>query len=205
MAEITLVAEPGRATGSAESRRLRGSGRIPAVVYGHGGEGVAVSVDGRDLRHALSGKSGTNQLLDLRVGDSSHLALARMIQRHPVRHTVTHVDFQVVRRDEIVTAEVPIVLVGESESIKAARATVEQALMTLPVRANPARIPVSVEVEMSSLEPGGVIRVDDITLPAGVTADLSGDEVVVLVSSGDAQDDGEAADAGEGTSGSEEG
>ena len=202
MPEITLLAEPGRSTGSAECRRLRAAGRIPAVVYGHGGEGVAVSVDGKDLRHALSGKSGTNQLLDLRVGDSSHLALARMIQRHPVRHTVTHVDFQVVRRDEIVGAEVPIVLIGESESIKAARATIEQALTTLAVRANPARIPVSVEVDLTSLEPGGVIRVDDISLPDGVTVDVPGDEVVVLASSGEV---GETGDAEEDASGPEEG
>ena len=197
MPEITLLAEPGRATGSAESRRLRAAGRIPAVVYGHGGEGAAVSVDGKDLRHALSGKSGTNQLLDLRVGDTSHLALARMIQRHPVRHTVTHVDFQVVRRDEIVGAEVPIVLVGESDSIKAARATIEQALTTLAVRANPAKIPVSVEVDLTELEPGGVIRVEDISLPDGVTVDVPGDEVVVLASSGELGDVGETGEAGD--------
>ena len=118
MAEITLVAEPGRPTGSAASRRLRAAGRIPAVVYGHGGAGTSVSVDGRDLRHALSGEAGLNQLLSLQVGSDTHLALARAIQRHPVRHTVLHVDFQIVRRDEVISAEVPIVLVGEARAVE---------------------------------------------------------------------------------------
>jgi large subunit ribosomal protein L25 len=205
MAEITLAAAPGRVTGSAESRRLRAAGRIPAVVYGHGGEGVAVSVDGRELRHALSGESGTNQLLDLRIAGESQLVLTRMIQRHPVRHTVTHVDFQVVRRDEIVSADVPVVLVGESEAVKAVRANIEQVLSSLTVRANPARIPVSVEVDMSHLQPGGVIRVEDLPLPDGVTADVPGDEVVVLASVGELQDDSETSGDGEGASSSEEG
>src|ERR1700678_2432161 len=99
MAEITLVAEPGRLTGSSESRRLRASGRIPGVLYGHGGEGTSVSVDGREFRQALSGGAGLNQLLSLQVGSETHLAMARSLQRHPVRHTVIHVDFQIVRRD----------------------------------------------------------------------------------------------------------
>src|ERR1700759_5270608 len=118
MAEITLVARSGRTTGSASSRRLRAAGRIPAVVYGHGMAGESVSVDGRELRHALSGEAGVNQLLSLKVGSETHLALARALQRHPVRHTVLHVDFQVVSRDEIISAEVPVVLVGEAKAVE---------------------------------------------------------------------------------------
>src|SRR3984885_5043419 len=128
MAEIVLVAEPGRLTGSAASRRLRTSGRVPAVVYGHGGGGTSVSVDGRDLRHALSGASGLNQLLSLKVGSETHLAMARSLQRHPVRHTVVHVDFQIVRRDEVISADVPILLVGEPRNSKTDTALVEHLL-----------------------------------------------------------------------------
>src|ERR1700722_17242053 len=105
MAEITLVAQTGRVTGSPASRRLRRAGSIPAVVYGHGIDPVSVSVDGRELRHALSGDAGLNQLLDVSVDGHSHLALARELQRHPVRNTVVHVDFQVVSRDQVVTSE----------------------------------------------------------------------------------------------------
>ena len=182
MAEITLVAEPGRATGSSESRRLRAAGRIPAVVYGHGIEGISVSVDGRALRHALSGDSGTNQLLELKVGSDTHLAMARVLQRHPVRHTVLHVDFQIVRRDEVISADVPVILTGEAKAVEQEQGLVEQQLTSLTVNATPARIPNSIEVDISDLKVGEGIRVGDLQLPSGVTTDAPEDEIVVIAS-----------------------
>jgi large subunit ribosomal protein L25 len=182
MAEITLVAEPGRITGSASSRRLRHEGRIPAVVYGHGVDGISVSVDGRELRHALSGEVGLNQLLNLKIGKDSQLALARSIQRHPVRHTVLHVDFQIVRRDEIISAEVPIVLSGEAHQVEQEKGIVEQPLTSLTVHATPAAIPPKIEVDISALTIGDSIRVGDLKLPSGVTTDVSPDEVIVIAS-----------------------
>lgn len=182
MAEITLTAERGRATGSSESRRLRAVGRIPAVVYGHGMEGISVSVDGRALRHALSGASGTNQLLELKIGSDTHLAMARVLQRHPVRHTVLHVDFQVVRRDEVISADVPIVLTGEAKSVEKEQGLVEQQLTSLTVNATPGRIPNSIEVDINDLKVGEGIRVGDLELPSGVTTDAPEDEIVVIAS-----------------------
>ena len=180
MAEYTLVAEPGRDTGSAASRRLRASGRVPAVVYGHGLEARSVSVDGRELRHALSGDAGLNQLLSLRIGSDTHLALARSLQRHPVRHTVVHVDFQVVRRDEVIAAEVPIVLIGEAKAVEQEKGIVEQQLTSLTVHATPDRIPGHIEVDISGLTVGEGIRVSDLALPPSVTTDVSPDELVAL-------------------------
>jgi len=182
MAEITLVAEPGRPTGSAESRRLRTSGRIPAVLYGHGGAGQSVSVDGREFRHALSGGAGLNQLLSLKVGSETHLAMARSLQRHPVRHTVIHVDFQIVRRDEVISADVPIVLVGEAREVEQEGGLVEHLLTALTVNAVPGLIPPSIEVDISELTVGGSVRVGDLPLPEGVTTDVNPEETVVLAS-----------------------
>ncbi|HEX3947367.1 MAG TPA: 50S ribosomal protein L25, partial [Acidimicrobiales bacterium] len=102
MPEITLHAEIGRPLGSRPARRLRTEGKIPGVVYGHGTDPVPVAVAGRELRVALSGESGTNTLLSLDTGETTYLTLARELQRHPVKGTVTHVDFQIVRRDEII-------------------------------------------------------------------------------------------------------
>jgi large subunit ribosomal protein L25 len=195
MAEFTLIAEPGRATGSSESRRLRAEGRIPAVVYGHGMDGISVSVDGRELRHALSGEAGLNQLLSLEVGSDTHLALARAIQRHPVRHTVLHVDFQVVRRDQVISAEVPVVLTGEAKSVEQENGIVEQVLTSLTVNATPDRIPGNIEVDISELTVGGAIRVGDLRLPAGVTTDIAPDEPVVMASVTRAAIEEEAAEA----------
>lgn len=182
MADYTLAAEPGRRTGSAESRRLRAAGRVPAVVYGHGMEGISVSVDGRELRHALSGESGLNQLLSLEVGSDTHLALARSLQRHPVRHTLLHVDFQVVRRDEVISADVPIVLTGEAKAVEQEKGIVEQPLNALTVNATPARIPSHIEVDVSDLVVGGAVRVGDLKLPSGVSTDIAPDEIIVVAS-----------------------
>lgn len=182
MAEITLVAETGRTTGTAHSRRLRNAGRIPAVVYGTGIDPASVSVDARELRQALSGEAGVNQLLNLEVGSARHLTMARVIQRHPVRHTVLHVDFQVVRRDEVITAEVPIVIEGESKEVEQERGVVEQLLSALAVHALPTDIPNEIAVDISELSVGEAIRVHDLRLPAGVTTDLDPEEPVVSAS-----------------------
>jgi large subunit ribosomal protein L25 len=186
MAEITLAAETGRFIGSASSRRLRRDGRIPAVVYGHGLEPTSVSVDGRDFRHALSGAAGLNQLLSLDVEGEVHLALARELQRHPVRHTVVHVDFQVVRRDELISAEVPVALIGEAKLVEQEGGLLEQPLTTITVHSTPTSIPNVIEIDVSGLAVGDAIRVGDIALPPGVTTDLDPEEVVVAASASSA-------------------
>ena len=180
MAEVTLVAEPGRATGTPESKRLRAAGRIPGVVYGHGTTPTSVSVDARELRIALSGAAGANQLLDLRVGGDRHLTLAKVIQRHPVRHTVVHVDFQVVSRTEAVSVDVPVVLTGEAKAVESDQGVVEQQLTSLTVSARPGDIPNELTVDISGLTVGDSIRVGQLQLPAGVTTDVDPDEPVVI-------------------------
>src|SRR5215213_7970318 len=114
MAEITLPVESGRPIGSRSSGRLRAAGKIPGVIYGHGIEPLPVSVEQRALRAALTTDAGLNALLNLQVDGASHLTLARELQRHPVRHNVIHVDFQIVRRDEVMSVDVPINLVGDA-------------------------------------------------------------------------------------------
>jgi large subunit ribosomal protein L25 len=180
MPEITLVAQPGRPTGSPEARRLRASGRIPAVVYGHGIHAEPVAVDGRELRIALSGEAGVNQLLNLEVAGTRHLALARVLQRHPVRGTLVHVDFQVVSRTEILSADVPVVLVGEAKAVETGGGVIEHPLQSLTINAMPGDIPNSIEVDITDLAIGDTIRVGDLPLPAGVTTDVDPDESVVV-------------------------
>ncbi len=179
MPEITLTAEIGRPLGSRAARRLRAEGKIPGVVYGHGTEPVPVAVVGRELRVALSGEAGTNALLQLDTGDGTYLTLARELQRHPVRGTLTHVDFLIVRRDEIISADVPVNLVGEAIEVHHGDGLVDQQLFTLTVRAMPSDIPTAIEVDISALTIGGVIRVADLALPAGAETDLDGDVPVV--------------------------
>jgi large subunit ribosomal protein L25 len=148
-------------------------------VYGHGMQPLTVSVVARDLRSALS-VHGLNQVLTLDVDGSTHLVLARQLQRHPVRHTLAHVDFQVVRRDEIVSAEVPVVLTGTATQVERERGLLEHTLTSLSIRSTPEQIPQEIEVDVSELEIGGALRVRDLVLPRGVTTDVDPEEPVVI-------------------------
>jgi large subunit ribosomal protein L25 len=195
MEEVSLVAEVGRVKGSAEARRLRARGKVPGVLYGHGIEPVALAVGSRDLRAALTSEAGHNALISLDVGGQRHLAMARQLQRHPTRRTVDHVDFVIVRRDEVVTTEVPVHLVGEAEAVERADGMVEQQVFTLTVHAKPADIPNAVEVDISGLTIGEAIRVGDLKLPAGVTTEVDPEEAVVIVQASRMAAEVEEADA----------
>jgi len=179
MAEITLVAEAGRPSGTRPARRLRHEGRVPAVVYGPGVAPIPVSVSARDLRAALSTDAGLNAVLSLRVEGQQFLTMARELQRHPVRGSVTHVDFQVVDPNREVTADVQITLVGEAIEVTRGDGVIEQQMFALTVRARPADIPTHFEVDISELVIGSAVRVSDITLPAGVTIDVDPESIVV--------------------------
>ena len=113
----TLVATPGRVSGSAEARRIRREEKIPAVIYGQGMEPVSVIVDRRDLRLALSGAAGTNTILEIKVEGNVYPAVIKDLQRHPVRRTVAHVDFLRINMNEELTIAVPVRLVGEAKAV----------------------------------------------------------------------------------------
>ncbi len=179
MPEVTLTAEAGREIGSSATRRLRSEGRIPGVVYGHGAQPIPVSVQAREFQIAMSGEAGRNTLLSLTVDGTDFLTLARDIQHHPVKNVVTHVDFLIVRRDEVIAAEVGINLVGEAIEVHHGDGVVDQQLFTLSVKARPADIPPSVDIDISTLTIGGALHVSDITIPAGVELETDVDATVV--------------------------
>ena len=180
MSESTLVAETGRPTGSRASGRLRAAGKIPGVLYGHGLTPVPLAVDRRELRHALSGPAGVNAVVQLKVGSDTHPTVVKDLQRDPVRRTVTHIDFIVVRMDEEITVDVPIVLEGEARQVTADDGLLEHALVTLAVVTTPADIPTHITVDVSGMAIGDVVRVGDLVLPRGVSTVIDPDTPVVV-------------------------
>jgi large subunit ribosomal protein L25 len=178
MAEFTLVADAGRPSGTSAARRLRHDGRIPAVVYGPGVDPIPVSVAARDLRAALSTDAGLNAVLSLEVDGKTFLTMARELQRHPVRGSVTHVDFQVVDPNRQVTAEVTINLTGEAVELHRADGVLEQQMFSLTIKARPADIPSHLEVDITDLVIGSAVRVSDLALPADVFTDVDTEAIV---------------------------
>lgn len=179
MPETTLAAEVGRTTGSRSTRRLRAEGKIPGVVYGHGTEPLPVAVVAREFRTAMAGEAGLNTLLALEIEGKDTLTLARDVQRDPVRNVVTHVDFLIVRRDEVIAAEVMVNLVGEPIEVHHGDGVVDQQLFSVPVKAKPTDIPASIDVDISELVIGGALHVSDLAVPAGVTVEVEPETVVV--------------------------
>jgi large subunit ribosomal protein L25 len=177
--DIILVAETGRATGSPASRRLRATGKIPAVLYGRGAEPAPISVDWRDLRSALTTDKGLNALLTLKIGSKRTKAIVKEMQRHPVRRDVLHIDFLAVDVDKPITTDVPLLLEGEPEKVIRDDGVVEQILNVLIVTAKPDAIPGHIAVDVSDLEIGQHITVGDLPLPEDVITDADPEETVV--------------------------
>jgi large subunit ribosomal protein L25 len=202
-----LVAETGRAPGSRSSNRLRAAGKIPGVLYGAGVEPTPIAIDAREFRAAMHGDHGLNAVLTIAVDGTDHMAMAKDIQRNATRGVVTHVDFVTVSRDIEVSADVPLLLVGESSL--GGSAMVDVVLSTLAVRAKPQDVPAAVEIDQSGLRVGGHVTVAQLRLPAGVSTDADPDEIVVRVTSEDASAeleslDAEAAEAAEGDAAGED-
>jgi large subunit ribosomal protein L25 len=179
MAEITLVAQTGRGTGSGPAKRMRAEGRIPAVVYGLGTDARPISVEWRALRAALTTDAGLNALISLEVDGETSLTIVKDMQRHPVRRNVLHVDFLRIDADQPIEVEVPIVLEGEATAVIDEQGMVEHVLTALHVRVKPSAIPNELTVDVSEMEIGSVITIGDIALPPGVTTDMEPDRPVV--------------------------
>jgi large subunit ribosomal protein L25 len=102
------------------------------------------------------------------------------MQRHPIAQTVTHVDFQIVRRDEVIAADVSIILIGEALEVHHGDGLVDQQMFTLAVNARPADIPTSLELDISALTIGDQLRVSDLTLPSGVTTEVDPESAIAI-------------------------
>ena len=184
MSQATLNASTSRETGSRPVRRLRASGQIPGVVYGEGVTALTVAVDAKEFRHAVSGDQGLNTLIVLKADGKNFTVMAREIQRHPVRGTVAHIDFQVVDPNKPVTVEVPLHMIGDAVEVRHADYEVDQQMFSLQVTARPDLIPTHVDVDISPLKVGDAIRVGDVELPEGVVAAQEHEMTVVTSRAG---------------------
>ncbi|MEN9647143.1 MAG: ribosomal protein [Actinomycetota bacterium] len=165
-----LVAQSRTASGSAAARRMRAEGHIPAVVYGQGMSPLSVSVERRELRLALSGAAGVNTVLSLEVEGTTYPAVVKELQRHPIKRTVSHIDFLTVNMNEELTVHVPLRLEGEAKAVASEGGLVDPAVDTIEVSCTPGNIPAEFVIDISEMQPHDVIRLADVPMPKGVTA-----------------------------------
>lgn len=210
MATTILEAKIRQNLGSSVARRERKAGRVPAVVYGHGGDSVAVSIDAREFNRVLKLETGSNTLITLDIEGKKDTALARQIHRHPTRPMIVHVDFIRVNMNEEVEAHVPLHLEGTPTGVKDG-GRLEQSEFTILIKAKPADIPVSLSYDVSELLIGGQLHLSELVLPSGVEAVGEPELVVAVVSAPrvqsaeeEAQDAADAAASAEQSAASEQ-
>jgi large subunit ribosomal protein L25 len=158
--------------GKANVRRLRTTGKIPAIVYGGANEPLPLSVDPTLLMKALDPQKKTNTVIKLQVtgapgGDQELLVMVRDHQRDALKGHLTHADFIRVQLDKDVHAVIPIVLTGKPEGVKLG-GILHQVIHRLEIACTPDKIPVKLEIDVSHLNMGEAIHVSDLKLGEGL-------------------------------------
>jgi large subunit ribosomal protein L25 len=168
MATASLSASARSAVGKGVARSLRRDGRVPAVIYGHARAPQALSVDARELGRLLGHVSAETTVIELAIDGATSRTLIRDIQRHPVKRAIIHVDFQELVAGEKVHVNVPIVLVGTSIGVRLHAGLLSHIMQELSVRVDPANIPNKIEVDITDLNVGASVHVDELKVPEGV-------------------------------------
>jgi large subunit ribosomal protein L25 len=180
MAEYELKAEKRDEAGKGAARKIRAVGRVPAVLYGPQLDPVRLTVDARQLWHALHTDAGTNVLISLAVDGDTFLTMPREVQRDIVKGTLLHVDFLRIRRDVAIQVDVPIHLTGESAGVTEG-GVIEHHLWELRIECLPANVPESVEADVAHLNIGDSLHVSDLRIPQHLTVLTPLEETIVSV------------------------
>lgn len=204
VAEASLQASRRDKTGKGVARRLRRAGRVPAVVYGKDMDPIPLSLDEQEAVNLFQSIPVANTVLQLDIGGEETLrTLVREIQTHPFRPDIIHVDFMRLREGVAVELNVPITLSGTPEGTRAG-GRLDIAAHEVHVRCTPARIPESIEADISKLGIGESLRLGDIALPDDVELLSSPDTLVCHIATSWAPDEeedalevGEVEEAGE--------
>ena len=148
----TLQAENRSERGKNEARRLRATGRIPAVVYGaEKGKAVEISVDPKNLMRILHSESGVNTLIGLQLDGADTRVMVKEYQIDPIHHRMLHADFYQVAMDKALTLTVPIVLKGEAKGVKQQGGIVDFVSREIQIEVLPGDIPEHIDVDVSEL------------------------------------------------------
>ncbi len=149
MAEKFTLSATKREVGKAARREERNAGNVLAVMYGHGVDPVAISVDASAALRVYR-KAGTSSLIELELEGKKQSVIIKTVDIHPVRHELAHMDFLVVNENEATTVAVPIAFTGESAAVKLG-GTFLAKYHTIEVRCLPKNIPVSFQVDISAM------------------------------------------------------
>ena len=158
---VSAVAREGKFNKNA-ARRVRAKGKIPAVVYGAAEPAVALEVDPRQIQRILHSESGHNSIFDLEVSGATAKAMIVDWQYEPIKGTLIHIDFKRIALDKPIRVEVPIQFTGVAIGVKTQGGILDQTLREVELECLPADIPSHIDVDISELTFGMVLRVSDL-------------------------------------------
>jgi large subunit ribosomal protein L25 len=179
--EATLQAEKREGRGKNEARRLRATGRIPAVVYGtEKGKATEISVDPKMLLRILHSEAGVNSLIGLQLDGTDTRVLVKEYQLDPIGHKLLHADFYQVAMDKKLTVTVPIVMKGEAKGVKQQGGIVDFVHREIEIECLPGDIPENITVDISELMLNQGIRVRDLATEGAKWTPVSEPDMMVV-------------------------
>ena len=193
MKAISLAASPRTLTKTTGSKRVRRGGGLPGVVYGNG-EPQTVELEAKQFGKAVKSTDAKNFLVELEIDGEKSIALVQEIQRNPLTNLLIHVDFKRLTKDSVVTARIPLRPVGTAEG-ETQGGVLLTPMHTIMLKGRPADIPESIEPDVSHLEVGQSVYLEELVLPKGVTAIGSPRALAIAVATSRMQMMAEAEDA----------
>lgn len=181
--QATLSAVPRTVTGKGAARALRRAGRIPAVIYGHHREPLALDVDATQATRLLQAIGAAATLVEVTIAGAEPVkVLIREVQRNPVRPVdVIHLDFFEISGDEKITVEVPVHLTGIPDGVRNSGGVLDHLLHKLEIRVFPKDLPDHIEVDVTALTIGHGVFVRDITVANAEILNEPGQPVCTVV------------------------
>lgn len=182
MKSVPLKAYPRTQLRRGGVKKLRDTGRVPAIIYGRQAKPQNLEINAKEIGDLIHHSASENLLVDLSVENDARakrLALVQEIQHHPLDGKVLHVDFHEVAENEKVIIQVPLETVGEAAGVKNSGGVLEHVMFKLKVRSLPKDLPEQIVIDVSHLELGKAIHLGEIKAPAGV--EILGDKDLPVV------------------------
>ncbi|HEX4684475.1 MAG TPA: 50S ribosomal protein L25/general stress protein Ctc [Gemmatimonadaceae bacterium] len=168
MATVSLTAQSRTGTGTGVARKLRQTGQVPAIIYGHGRAPQTLAVNTREVEKLLGSISAGSTVIELGVDGRTARTLIREIQRHPTKRSIVHIDFQELVAGEKITVSIPLRFVGTADGVRNSGGILEEVMHQVHLRLDPSNIPDHIDVDVTPLTIGHSIHIRELTLPQGV-------------------------------------
>ena len=167
--QYTLVAEPRSEQGKGASRRLRRTGKIPAIVYGAGKEPTSICLSHNQVDRQLQNEGFYSQLISLELEGNAEKVVLRDLQRHPAKPLILHMDLQRINSDEIMHSHTPLHFINEEDCVGAKQGgQISHMMIEVEISCLPSDLLEFIEVDVSALEVGESLHLSDLKVPKGV-------------------------------------